>query len=76
MSLSDTLLGIGLVLTLGVGILLVGSYLRAPRRTAYPAYGWAGLIVIVTAEALLFWDVWPVSGPFHAAGLERLHRGG
>ena len=60
MGLSDILLGVGLALTLAAGSFLVGCYRRAPRRTAYPAYGWAGLVVIVLAEALLFWDIWPV----------------
>lgn len=60
MGLSNILLGAGIALTVAAGSFLVGCYWRAHGRTAYPAYGWAGLVVMVAAEALLFWDVWPV----------------
>jgi hypothetical protein len=50
-------------ITAGIVIVVVGTtfflakYLRAPKRAAFPAWGWAGLAVIVGAELGLVFGV-------------------
>ena len=54
---------LGLALTFANVALLVTEFFRH-RRTPLAAYGWAGLVVLVVAEALMFRGVEPVATYF------------
>ena len=46
-----------LALTAAAVLYLVTGYARAPKTAPYPAYGFAGLAIIIAAEAALFLEV-------------------
>ena len=46
-----------LALTAAAVIYLITGYARTPKTASYPAYGFVGLAIIITAEAALFLEV-------------------
>jgi len=51
---------IGLAITAAT-VLVIAIELARHRRLPFPRYGWAGLVLLLTAEVLLFQRVWPVT---------------
>ena len=51
---------LGIAITLATVLVLAVVFLRH-RRSPLPLRGWIGVTLLVTAEALMFGQVWPVS---------------
>src|SRR5215831_77462 len=51
---------LGIAITLGNTLLLAVAFLLR-RRFPLPFYGWIGLALLLSAEALMFRGIWPVT---------------
>jgi hypothetical protein len=54
---------LGIAITLGNTLLLALVFVRH-RRFPLPFYGWAGLVLLLIAEGLLFRGIWPITAYF------------
>lgn len=52
---------LGCALAAAAALYLAAGFFRTTRRRSYPAYGLIGLAAIALAEALLAFDVWPIT---------------
>ncbi len=51
---------LGIALTAAAIVMLAVGFVRAERRGTLPIHGWAGFLLLLVAECLLYLRVWPV----------------